>query len=129
MNYNEYPMFYGAKPITFEKAKVLRERMTEAEKLLWEHLKNKQIKGLRFRRQHPISIFIADFYCHKVKLVIEVDGNVHNINENKEWDENRTAEIEKFGVTIIRFTNQQVFNYINEVVSEIEKVCKKLIIS
>ncbi len=120
-------MFYGAKPITFEKAKALRAKMTEAEMVLWEHLKNKQINGLRFRKQHPINIFIADFYCHKIKLVIEVDGGVHNNIENKEWDENRTAEMENFGITLIRFTNHKVLNNIEKTIDEIKRICGELL--
>ncbi len=101
--------------------------MTEAEIRLWEHLKNKQIFNLRFRRQRPIHIFIADFYCHQVKLVIEVDGDIHLMKENKEWDEGRTAEIERFGINIIKFTNQQVITDIGKVIEEIKKVCETLL--
>lgn len=79
-------MFYGAKPHIFEKAKELRNNMTEAEKLLWGKLQKNKIMGLRFKAQHPIDIFIADFYCHKLKLVIEVDGGIHNLPENKEYE-------------------------------------------
>lgn len=69
---NKPAMFYGAPPHIFEKARELRKRTTPAEQKLWEHLKKKQLKGYRFRRQHPIFNFIADFYCHSAKLVIEV---------------------------------------------------------
>lgn len=71
------PMYYNAKSDTISLAKLLRNSMTESEKLLWERLKGKQIMNSRFRRQHPINIFIADFYCHEIKLVIEVDGSIH----------------------------------------------------
>jgi very-short-patch-repair endonuclease len=70
-------MYYNAKSDTISLAKLLRNSMTESEKLLWERLKGKQIMNSRFRRQHPINIFIADFYCHEIKLVIEVDGSIH----------------------------------------------------
>lgn len=70
-------MFYGAKRSIFEKAKELRENMTVAEKQLWSRLNASQL-NVRFKRQHPIDIFIADFYCHKFKLVVEVDGEYHN---------------------------------------------------
>jgi very-short-patch-repair endonuclease len=66
-------MFYRAKNNTFEKANELRNNMTEAEKTIWERLNKSQL-GVRFKAQHPIDIFIADFYCHRCKLVIEVDG-------------------------------------------------------
>lgn len=70
-------MFYGAKPHIYKKAKFLRKNMTDSELKLWEVLKGKKILGLRFRSQHPIDIFIADFYYHPVKLVVEVDGGIH----------------------------------------------------
>lgn len=57
--------------------------MTEAEDILWKHLRNKKLNGLKFRRQHPLDIFIADFYCHEKKLVIELDGGIHDILEQK----------------------------------------------
>ena len=115
-------MFYGAIPITFERAKFLRNNMTQSEKFLWKYLKSNQFKGLKFRRQHPINIFIADFYCHQVKLVIEVDGEIHQQIENMDWDNGRTAELENFGLKVIRFTNNQVLNEIEMVLKEIESV-------
>lgn len=83
MQPNKMPMFFGAKPVTFERANLLRKIMTPAEKKLWQFLKNRQLNGLRFRRQHPISIFIADFYCHSAKLIVELDGEIHLDNERK----------------------------------------------
>ncbi len=77
VNTTERQMFYGATPLIFERANQLRKNQTESEKFLWEILKNKQMLGLRFKRQHPIDKFIADFYCHSLKLVIEVDGKIH----------------------------------------------------
>ena len=85
----EKSMYYGAKPGTLEAARLLRENMTYPEKLLWEKLKGKQICGLRFRRQHPIDLFIADFYCHEARLVVEVDGEIHK--QKKEYDDGRSA--------------------------------------
>jgi very-short-patch-repair endonuclease len=69
---NEVSMFYNAKPLIFERAKQLRSDMTQAEQSVWECLKGKKILGMRFRPQHPMDIFIADFYCHPLKLVIEM---------------------------------------------------------
>ena len=116
-------MFYNAKPTIFEKAKILRSNMTYAEMKLWEMLKKKQVLGLRFRAQHPIHIFIADFYCHSLKIVIEVDGNVHDIPEQKEYDIGREAEINQFGIKVIRFTNNQVLNDIDMVIDQIILTC------
>ena len=121
---NERLMFYGANGDTFKKAEALRENMTKSELYLWEYLKENKLLGLRFKRQHPISQFIVDFYCHKVKLVIEIDGEIHNIIENREYDENRTHELEKFQLTVIRFTNDEVFNKIDFVIETIKTFCQ-----
>lgn len=75
--FKEGGMFNQAHPLIFENAKVLRKNMTEGEKVLWGYLKG-GLNGLKFRRQHPIGIYIADFYCHSVKLIIELDGKIHN---------------------------------------------------
>ena len=120
-------MFYNARPIIFERAKILRLHMTDAEKLLWEKLRKKQILGLRFRAQHPIDIFIADFYCHKIKLVVEVDGRIHKTRKQRQYDLGRTAEMGEYGITVIRFTNEQVSRHIDSVIHEIEKTCKTLL--
>lgn len=84
-------------------------------------IKREKILGLRFRPQHPIDIFIADFYCHSLKLVIEIDGGIHKNNKQKKYDIGREAELNDFGIEVIRFTNEKVINHINEVVDEITK--------
>ena len=91
-------MFEGASPVIFENAKHLRKKMTDAEQVLWYYLKA-GINGFKFRRQHPIGIYIADFYCHKVKLIIEVDGSIHNQPEVMESDEIRQRDLEDWGYT------------------------------
>ena len=111
----ERNMFYGAGKNIFEKAHLLRNRMTLCEKIMWDELRNRRTFKVRFRRQHPIDIFIVDFYCHKYKLVVEVDGDIHSFQ--KDYDEGRTAELERFDLKIIRFTNQEILN-------NIEKVCR-----
>jgi cyclase len=118
-------MFEGASHLIFENAKQLRKNMTEAEMVLWLNLK-KGIGGLKFRRQHPISIYIADFYCHKIKLVIEVDGSIHNIPEIKEADVIRQEELEKLGCSILRFTNQQVSEKMEDVLQIINEKIEAL---
>jgi very-short-patch-repair endonuclease len=120
-------MFYGATPIIFERAREMRLNPTEAEIKLWDVLKNKQMLGLRFKFQHPINQFIADFYCHKLKLVIEIDGKIHDVVIQKERDEGRTYELEKLGVMVIRFKNEEVMKSIEMVKVEIERVCSKLL--
>ena len=117
----ERVMFCGAFPPVFEKAKMLRENMTEAEKILWQHLGNNKMEGFRFKAQHPIGKFIADFYCHKAKLVIEVDGKYHQETEQKEYDSSRSEAMEHFEIKIIRFTNEQIYYTIDLVLSEIKR--------
>jgi very-short-patch-repair endonuclease len=114
----EKSMYYGAKPVTMEAARILRENMTFHEKLHWEKLKQKQICGVRFRRQHPIDFFIADFYCHEARLVVEIDGEIHK--QQKEYDDGRSAEMERYLIKVLRFTNSEVENNINDVVKKIE---------
>jgi len=116
---------YGASEEIVVRARALRKRMTVAEKLLWSYLKEKKIDGFKFRRQHPIWRFIADFYCHKIKLVIELDGGIHQKTETKEHDMNRTAEIERFEIKVIRFTNEEVLENIEEVLFKIKEECGK----
>jgi len=115
----EKEMFYGASPETFELAKSLRRKMTVAEKILWERIKNRRIKKLKFRRQHPIRYYIADFYCHEIKLVIELDGKVHDEADQKEHDEGRTGELERFDIRVIRFKNDEVIKDIDKVIGKI----------
>ena len=123
MKESDRPLFYGAGPETFETARYLRKKMTRAEILLWEHLKGNNFCGLKFRRQHPISFYIADFYCHSLKLVIELDGKIH-INK-KDHDDGRTAEMENFGILVIRFKNEQVEKNIELVLSKLKKIVEK----
>ena len=111
-------MFFGAWHLIFENAKELRKNMTEAERLLWFHLKKKPL-GFKFRSQHPLSCFIADFYCHKAKLVIELDGSIHNLEEVKENDMHKQRILEEYGLTVMRFTNSEMFKTPKEVIEKI----------
>ena len=117
-------MFYGAGPHLFDRAKELRKNETKAERLLWWALRNKQL-GVKFRRQHPLYKFIADFYCHPLRLVIEVDGGVHNSEEAKEYDENRTYIINEFEIEVVRFSKDEVINNINQVLEQIKQIINK----
>jgi len=117
----ERNMFYGARKSIFLKAIELRNNPTRAEKIRWEYLKNKDLFNLRFKRQHPIDIFIADFYCHQYKLVIEVYGEIHNNPDTQEYDEGRKFEMEKFGIRILRFSNTEVLENIDNVIARIKQ--------
>ncbi|MEI6048812.1 MAG: endonuclease domain-containing protein [Bacteroidota bacterium] len=123
----EYPMYYGATPDIFKKAKELRRYETEAEKRLWSMLSRNQMLGLQFRRQHPINRFIVDFYSVKIKLVIEVDGNIHEIPENKVYDIGRSQILNDFGITVIRFSNDQIIDDIKNVIEIIKETVKQLL--
>ena len=114
-------MFFGAKAETFKYAAELRKNMTDDELKLWDSLKQNQLNGYRFKPQHPIKSFIADFYCHKAKLIIEVDGLIHNTEERKEYDINRSHEFDHLGLKVIRFTNDEVINKTNWVLEQIAK--------
>ena len=123
----EYPMYFGATPDIFKKAKELRRYETEAEKMLWAKLSRNQILGLQFRRQHPINRFIVDFYCVKIKLVIEVDGSIHELPENKVYDIGRSQILNDFGITVIRFSNDQIIDDIEGTIIKIRKKVEQLL--
>ena len=89
-------------------ARELRKNMTRSEKILWERLRRKNIKGVRFRRQQPVKYYVADFYCHEARLVVEVDGPIHQRPERMNHDKNRTAVLNRLGIKVIRFTNSEV---------------------
>ncbi|WP_233590891.1 endonuclease domain-containing protein [Flavobacterium sp. GSP27] len=113
-------MWKGASPKIFSNAKKLRDNATEAEEKLWLAVKNNQIEGFKFRRQHPLSFYVADFYCHALKLVIEIDGGYHLTEEQQLLDEERTKHIEFQGLKVIRFTNEEVLAQLPEVIDKIK---------
>ena len=116
----DYPIYFGAGPEILRIAGDLRKSMTPAEKVLWERLRNRQVSGLRFRRQHPIKDFVVDFFCYDALLVIEVDGTVHDETSQKERDEQRTIILQKLGLKEIRFTNYEVIHHTDQVIKKIE---------
>jgi very-short-patch-repair endonuclease len=110
---------FGASKHIFINAKALRNRGTFAEKLLWSRLRNNKL-GYHFRRQHPLSNFIVDFYCAPLKLVIEVDGSVHAdpivYLENK----NKEESLRSYELEVIRFTNDAIVKDVDSVTSIIQ---------
>jgi 5-methyltetrahydrofolate--homocysteine methyltransferase len=104
-----------------ERAKEMRNKPTEAEKMLWNVLSNKGIEGFKFRRQHIIGEYIVDFVCLEKKLVIEVDSSVHNLPEQIEHDKERTIWLESKGFKVVRYTNEQVLNNLFETIESIGK--------
>ena len=94
-------MHLNAKPSTFRNAKKLRNRMTLAETILWSELKNRQVGGFKFRLQHAISRYVLDFYCHKAKLGIELDGPYHLEKPQQLYDTDRTQNLALFNLSLI----------------------------
>lgn len=103
----ERSMFYKSSPIIFANAKRLRDEPTEPEILFWSLLKQ-HFLGFRFKRQHPVSQYIADFYCHKSKLVMEIDGSTHLTEEAKGNDKLRDEYMQSLDLKIVRFSNEEV---------------------
>lgn len=117
----DLPFHENASWRIFENARSLKKVMTPSENLLWQNLRNRKVNNFKFRRQHPISKYIVDFYCHEAKLVIEVDGGIHFIDDNVEYDKLRTLQLEAFGLKVIRFRNEEVLKNMSEVLAEIRK--------
>ncbi|WP_416444991.1 vitamin B12 dependent-methionine synthase activation domain-containing protein [Leeuwenhoekiella sp. A16] len=110
------PMLYG---LMKEHVKEMRNQPTEAENILWNHLSGKKLDGYKFRRQHIIGSYIADFICLKKNLIVEVDGLIHELPDHKKSDEERTAWLEEMGYHVIRFKNEEIFEQTDKVLEEI----------
>ena len=107
----------GITPELQQAAWQLRSRMTPAEQVLWEALRDRRLNGLRFRRQHPAGRFILDFYCSRLKLVVELDGGVHEARV--EQDAARTLYLGTYGYRVIRFRNEDVLTDLPTVLEQI----------
>jgi len=114
-------MYYGADSDTLRAAHILRRSMTKAEAVLWKKLKDRKLFPTKFRRQHPIIIFIVDFYCHEYRLVIEVDGDIHNDENAIQYDFIRTDVLNNLGLKVIRFSNDQILFSLNSVIEKIQR--------
>ena len=108
----------------YDIARILRQRMTPAEKLLWIRVRKNRL-GIKFRRQEPfifgIYRYVADFYCPALKLFIEIDGGIHEDEEIKQMDEFREDIFKQMGYRIMRFTNNEVLNNIEQVIARIKQ--------
>jgi len=114
-------MFFKAHPLIFENARKLRNNPTPSESIIWNVLQE-HFPRYKFRRQHPISIYIADIYCHKLKLVIEIDGGIHDLPEIKENDKLRQKHLEELGLIVLRFTNEQVDKQSDLIIEKIKGI-------
>jgi very-short-patch-repair endonuclease len=105
----------GVRAKLLERARELRKNAAQAEQILWHALRNRQLNGLKFRRQHPIGRFILDFYCPEKRLAVEIDGGQHAEPEQRMYDEARTAALAKQGITVLRFRNDEIINHLEGV--------------
>jgi type I restriction enzyme, R subunit len=108
-----------------EFARSLRRRQTTTEKIFWYFVKNRSFENLKFRRQHQIGMYIADFYCHELRLVVEFDGDVHDNEKQKIYDQERDAYLRSKGNTVLRFQNDDLFDDIENVFMKIAALIKK----
>ena len=104
-------------PEKLSTAKALRSNMTVAERLMWEAVRRNSLAGFHFRRQHVIAGFIVDFYCHAARLIIEIDGPIHE--QRQDHDAERSQILESAGLRVIRFTNDEVLNDLPAVLQQI----------
>lgn len=95
--------------------RALRVNSAPAEEILWEEIRNKKLNGLKFKRQHSIGNYIVDFYCASKRLIIELDGEVHNTSHQKEKDKHRDQNLTEMNFKILRISNSQVLNEIEKV--------------
>ncbi len=101
-----------------DRARLLRKQKTHAEMLFWEAVRGKRFHGLKFVRQKPLLHFIADFYCARLQLVIEIDGEIHD--DTEEYDRVRSDELNTFGITVIRYSNDDIISNLNGVLKDLE---------
>ncbi|MBI5700205.1 endonuclease domain-containing protein [Candidatus Saganbacteria bacterium] len=103
-----------------EKRKLLRQNMTDAEKIMWNILRKRQLFNHRFRRQYSIRGFVVDFYCPQIKTAIEIDGDYHLETDAKIYDKERQKLLESLGINFIRFSNDDVFCNISKVINRLK---------
>jgi very-short-patch-repair endonuclease len=107
-------------------AKKLRGSMTDAEKMMWEQLRNRKFLGLKFRRQYTIGKFITDFYCSEKNLIIELDGSIHNLKDQKDYDQERELTLKDNEFKIIRFKNYEIIKNLDNTLKKLEDYIKSL---
>jgi len=112
-------MFYKAHPLIFKKAEELRNSPTYSESLLWNYVRQNQF-GIKFRRQHPASNYVLDFYAHEIKLAIEIDGDIHSMENVKKNDLERQSRLESLGIQFLRFSVQEVEKELDNVLEKIK---------
>ena len=109
-----------------EKRRDLRKRSTQAEKILWQNLRDRGLEDFKFRRQFSVGFFVLDFYCPELKLAIEVNGYTHDSSEAKKYDRERQMIIEGYGIKFLRFTDDEVRGNIEKALERIKKEITEL---
>ena len=109
-----------------EKRRSLRTNMTYCEKIVWMHLRKRQL-GYRFLRQYSVDSFVVDFCCPELKLAIELDGDVHEIPEQKKYDKARQKYLEAFGIKFIRIKNEEFLGNPNKAFNRIEEKISSIV--
>lgn len=107
-------------------AKSLRHTATDAENFIWQILRAKRFMNLKFRRQHVITPYIVDFYCHEIGLVVELDGAQHGTDDAIEYNAERTKFLEALGLTVVRYWNHDVLGRMDVVLEDLWLICSKL---
>jgi very-short-patch-repair endonuclease len=108
-------------PILKQRRRELRHNQTEAEKVFWAHVRNKQLSGLRFFRQYSVGPYVLDFYCPKMNIAVELDGGQHTLDERREYDAARSEYLQAHKIEVMRFWNNDVLQNINGVLARIEE--------
>lgn len=121
MREKKYMTKHYNKKIETEKRRLLRKQQTFAEKIFWMHLRDRQVLGYKFRRQHSVDHFVIDFYCPELKLAVELDGNVHDLPEQKDYDKARQKYLEAFGIKFVRIKNEEFLGNPNKAFDKIEE--------
>ena len=111
--------------MSHQRARELRKYSTEAERRLWSALRSRRLLGLRFRRQHQIGPYYADFACSELKIIVEADGSHHHGEEEAWYDYRRTKFLEAQGSVLLRFNNASVINHASACIAQIEDLAKK----
>jgi very-short-patch-repair endonuclease len=106
-------------PVLIERRRDLRRNQTEAEKVFWKHVRNRQFHGLRFVRQYSVGPYILDFYCPALKLAIELDGGQHNEEVNQEYDKARSMYLKAQGIDEMRFWNHEMLRHEQDVLEKL----------
>jgi very-short-patch-repair endonuclease len=111
-------------PVLLARAREMRVECAPAEQKLWRCLRDRQLGGFKFRRQHVVGAYIADFYCHDCRLIVEIDGESHGHRES--YDAARTQILDRAGDQVIRFANEDVHDFLDAVLEVILEGCERI---